>query len=84
MVMHRKEHILINWIPAEIAPKDGTPFLAAFDNWPGVVMAMWNKQDGQWVAATPQADGDECIDSYFENEWFDEKDLKVWAEVKRG
>ena len=73
---------MINWISAETAPKDGTPFLAVFYNWSGVVMARWNKADNQWIAATPQTDGAECMDNYFENEWFDEQDLKVWAEVK--
>lgn len=74
---------MINWIPAETAPKDGTQILAAFKNHPGVVMAVWNGANKEWCAATPQVGSYLGVfnDWYFENEYFKPDDLEVWGEI---
>ena len=41
---------MINWIPPEFAPKDGTQILAAFTTYPFPVMAVWCGASGTWCA----------------------------------
>jgi len=74
------------WQPIETAPKDGTLILAAFSQIPQPTVAMWNAPNGEWVAAVATVDTyhGECNDTSFENEYFADSDLKVWAEVPHG
>lgn len=74
---------MMNWIPPEQAPKDGTQILAAFETYPFPVMAVWCGASGTWCAAVPQVEmyGGELNDWYFENEHFPEDQLKVWGDV---
>ena len=46
-------------------------------------MAVWCGASGKWCAAVPQVgmyEG-ELNDWYFENEYFEHDDLKVWADI---
>jgi hypothetical protein len=73
---------LINWIPAETAPRDGKQFLAVFK--PGVRhVAAWNMPDGKWCAAVLNVGIYKGVwhDTYFENEHFAEEELTAWAEI---
>lgn len=73
---------MLNWVEKEKAPKDGKCIIAKFKTWPQALMAMWCAEEDKWVAAAPQCCEMEggSDDRYFENEWFDEHDLTVWAE----
>ena len=75
---------MINWVNPEAAPKDGTLILAVFRNYPTPLMAMWSGVQQQWCAAVPHVEPfyGKWDDWYFETEYFDDKDLKVWAELK--
>lgn len=66
----------------EDAPKDGSVFLADI-GWPSYVACMWSVGSLKWVYAMPQIgliDG-EWTDSYFENEWGYESELKGWLPI---
>jgi hypothetical protein len=75
---------MINWADQK-APKGGTMILAVFNNYPTPLMAMWSGAQQQWCVAVPQVEPyqGEWNDCYFETEYFDDKDLKVWAEIKQ-
>lgn len=77
---------MLNWIPPELAPKDGTQILAVFTSYPFPVMAIWCGASGTWCAAVPQVDfyEGEMNDWYFENEHFPAEDLKVWENVRHN
>lgn len=77
---------MMNWIPPEQAPKDGTQVLAAFEAFPFPVMAVWCGASGMWCAAVPQVDQyqGELNDWYFENEHFPAVQLTVWADVRHN
>lgn len=68
----------------ETAPKDGTVFLGDF-GWPTFLITVWSSYSNKWVCATPQVDvGDwNWNDSYFENEWERESELKGWIELPK-
>lgn len=71
---------------SKITPKNGVTnriILADF-GYPWLVPAMWSEVNSQWVAATTQIqDCDGKHDPYFENEWFDDKELKSWQEMPK-
>lgn len=75
---------MLNWIPPEQAPKDGTQILAVFESHPFPVMAVWCGASGTWCAAVPQVDmyQGELNDWYFENEHFPADQLKAWWDVR--
>ena len=77
---------MLNWIPPEQAPKDGTQILAVFETYPFPVMAVWSAPSGTWCAAVPQVDmyQGELHDWYFENEHFPAEQLKVWGDVRHN
>ena len=52
--------------------------------YPWLLPAMWSEVNQQWVAATIQMqDCDGKNDPYFENEWFDDKELIKWVECPK-
>lgn len=67
-----------------VKPKNGVTdriILADF-GYPWLMAAMWSQCNEQWVAATTQIqDCDGKEDPYFENEWFDDEELKAWQEM---
>ena len=77
---------MLNWIPPELAPRDGTQILAVFTSYPFPVMAIWCGASGTWCAAVPQVDICEgkMDDWYFENEHFPAEHLKVWDDVRHN
>jgi hypothetical protein len=77
---------MLNWIPPEQAPKDGSQILAIFETYPFAVMAVWSGASESWCAAVPQVDQyqGELNDWYFENEYFKADQLKVWGDVRHN
>ena len=77
---------MLNWIPPEQAPKDGTQILAVFESCPFPVMAIWCGAFGTWCAAVPQVDmyQGELNDWYFENEHFPADQLNAWRDVRNS
>jgi len=52
--------------------------------YPWLLPVMWSEVNQQWVAATIQMqDCDGKNDPYFENEWFDDKELIKWVECPK-
>lgn len=65
----------------ENAYKDGSVILADFGF--GTVCASWSQTDQRWVVAqlniVPVSYEDrEYFESYFENEWLSDRELKAW------
>jgi len=71
---------------SSVKPKNGVTdrmILADF-GYPWLLAAMWSQCNEQWVAATSLIQ--ECEgkhDPYFENEWFDDEELKSWQEMPK-
>ena len=66
----------------DTAPKDGAVFLGDF-GWAQYMPCMWSGCNDKWVYAMPQidcCDGD-WDDTYFENEWEKEVELKGWIKM---
>lgn len=66
----------------ELAPKDGTSILANV-GYPWLLMCRWNPSGDCWVCTVPQTDlfDGEWQDNYFENQYFDDHELKGWLPV---
>lgn len=78
---------MINWQPKEKAPKkSGQMILAVFNSVTCPVVAVWNQADKRWVAAMLQCElhKGKWEDFYFENESFQDFELKVWADISCG
>ena len=61
-------------------PKDGTPFLGKFDDFPWTVLCVWNAADDKIVYCNLQCElyHGKWNDYYFENESNDPEHLENW------
>ena len=63
---------------ASDAPKDGTTILGDF-GYHFAMAAMWNVTEKGWIVASLQHSNTELgLDSYFDSEYFSEKELRKW------
>jgi hypothetical protein len=69
---------------AQTAPKDGNMILAWFEKWGFPMPAVWSVPSNQWCVAVPRVElyEGQWNDWHFENEYFDDAELKGWADPR--